>query len=139
MALRDANPSKKFIKLADHKADDLLVMGTYLGFELGTGKFASTKTHFFKSEEGMRVGICGRHLNYIIDNEICEGDFCHVTYLGKQSFERNGERDEAHQFKVQIDDEKFAGVTKNSAAPIQETVMEPNTKASKEIDPSKLD
>jgi hypothetical protein len=60
-------------------------------------------TYFFKTTDGT-VGIngCGQ-LDYHMDN-ITEGSYVRLTYKGKASYK--GGIQPAHQFKVEIDDER---------------------------------
>lgn len=93
---------KKYFKLADCEAGQLLVEGIYTGKELN--KF-NTNNYNFRPEEGPTVSLSGGHLTFLMENNVKEGQLCQVVYLGTELLEKGAFKGKtSHQFEVAIAD-----------------------------------
>ena len=120
---------KKYFKLAECEAGQVLVQGIYTGKELN--KF-NTNNYNFRPEEGPTVSLSGGHLTYLMENNVKEGDLCQVTYLGTELLDKGAFKGKSsHQFEVAIAE---------SSDQLSEPAPKPEAKASTgNVDLSDLD
>lgn len=104
-----------------YKAGDILVEGVYKGE--GHNKFNPDKPNFeFETGDEITVLNSAGHLAYLMDNNVDPGDYCRVTYAGKEELTSGTFKGkECHQFELEVDPDRST-VVASAPAPVETPV-----------------
>lgn len=106
MAFKKKNVERIYTKYKECNQGDVIVEGVYQ--RVIEGNYGIQHEFRHPAEEKVRVLNSSGHLNFLLHEYANFGDYCRVTYEGTTTLEKGKMKGkEAHQFSLEIDDEKF--------------------------------
>jgi hypothetical protein len=121
MAFQKLNVPKKFYQYKNMEANDVLCEGTYV--KVGEDKFGGV-THEFRDaqEDVVHVLNSSGHLNFLMREYAQFGDYCRVTYKGKEKLPKTSKfaGKESHVFDLEIDPDRSVKTEAATSAPTEE-------------------
>jgi hypothetical protein len=105
MAFKKKNVALKYLKFKECNPGDVIAEGVYE--RQGESNYGINH-HFRTDENYIQVLNSSAYLNSLLNEYAVFGDYCRVTYEGMKVLETGRMKGrEAHQFSLEIDDDKF--------------------------------